>query len=107
MPPIRFRIRTLMIVIAAVAVLMAMGPILVNLDPIFILGSLIAVLLLAIFVAWLAASLALWIAVAVFGIAYLFRRVRTTLGILRILLDMRAGRLPASTNGRGKANEHM
>ena len=36
MAPIRFRIRTLMIVIAVVAVLMALGPILVNLDPGFV-----------------------------------------------------------------------
>ena len=82
MPPIRFRIRTLMIVIAAVAVLMAVGPILVNLDLTFALRSLF-VLLLAILVSWLLASLALWIAVAAFGIAYLLRRMRTTSGILR------------------------
>ncbi len=82
MPPIRFRIRTLMIVIAAVAVLMALVPILVNLDATFALRSLFA-LLAAIFVSWILASLALWIAVVSFGIAYLFRRTRTTLRIVR------------------------
>jgi hypothetical protein len=86
MPPIRFRIRTLMIVIAAVAVLMALGPILVDLDATFALRSLF-VLLVAIVVSWLLASLALWIALAAFGIAYLFRRTRTTLGILRASLS--------------------
>ena len=83
MAPIRFRIRTLMIVIAVVAVLMALGPILVNLDPGFVLRSFIVVLLLALFVSWLVASLALWVALAAFATAYLFGRMRTTLGILR------------------------